>query len=767
MKNIYLICFLQMSIQVYIQGFKGISEKEIEVNQGSVTLLSGSSGAGKSTVMQAIYWCLYGSLRNVRKFGTKSGKCMVQVTINDVSIKRSKSPEELKYKDDSITLDGEEAQQKIIQLFGTKNVWLCTNYLSQGERNLFLTMSPHERLDILNEISFHQEDPGAIMDKIETKLQAVQKRFEQQNLLFTTSLESFQKRFTEANVKKSDIIDYLEPIPIQPLQQQLIQAEKNNVLYTNLVDQKNKLLNSIDHSFVDKIQVTLDQISSLEYMVPQKKKLMELKNSLGPYNFSSHLTPLPLDHDLLHQVKTKEKFMAQQQKICSQLNIPIDGIQKALEKRKLVLQVQPMLQTLYKIQEVEEELEGLQNISSPPVVYSKEEIGEKEKEICAKKDTLLCPHCSKGVKYIQNKLVTSYYLSPEEEKLTKTCIEESRKYHVIQSKIQECQKQLEHLHSLVPSSTDDILHLPKLDKNMMTRVEGEVKQLSSVIDEPFCPSSFTSEELIQCDKLYQWNEKKKEIDLIEDDGVELKVVQDGIRVLKTNVAEMQKKKMRLEMVQQELDHLENKLLHMSLVDTKSIDQQIKDVQEENEKRIHLNQLSDIAKKLFAEKQELVVKRKELVQLSSQVSTLSQLKEVANEVEHDALETILETIHNEMNECLSLLFDDPIKVELSTVKVMQKKVKPSINLKIFYKGYEIDGINSLSGGEADRVSLALTLALSKFSTFPLVMLDEFASGLDLISKERAVHALNSNDAQKTYLCISHDTVQGIYDDVITI
>jgi DNA repair exonuclease SbcCD ATPase subunit len=243
---------------------------------------------------------------------------------------------------------------------------------------------------------------------------------------------------------------------------------------------------------------------------------------------------------------------------------------------------------------------------------------------------------------------------------------------------------------------------------------------------------------------------------------------EKLGILKIKLKEGKEKKVKLDWVEKERRDIEKAVSNIQLDDLNEVKRCIQEGEEENKRREEKNQISSLAKKLFEEKKKLMEKREELVQLSSEASLLCQLKEVANEVEHDTLASVLDSIQNDMNEYLSLLFDDPMKVELSTVKVMAKKIKPSIHMKIFYKGYEMDGISSLSGGEADRVSLAMTLALNKFSSFPLVLLDEFASGLDLISKERAIQVLQSgggDSGSKTFLCISHDTVQGIYDFVI--
>jgi DNA repair exonuclease SbcCD ATPase subunit len=179
--------------------------------------------------------------------------------------------------------------------------------------------------------------------------------------------------------------------------------------------------------------------------------------------------------------------------------------------------------------------------------------------------------------------------------------------------------------------------------------------------------------------------------------------------------------------------------------------------------------SEKAEELANERLILEKQRSDLILLSNRVSTISNLKQIANELEHKRMSTILNTINDFTNEMLTILFDEPIKIEFTIYKTTKSKdkIKPSIVYKILYKGFELDHVDQLSGGEADRVSLALTCALFQFTKFPYLLLDEFASSLDLNTKENAIKTLKTflgigMNLNKSVVCISHDTVEGIYD-----
>jgi ABC-type Mn2+/Zn2+ transport system ATPase subunit len=93
-----------------------------------------------------------------------------------------------------------------------------------------------------------------------------------------------------------------------------------------------------------------------------------------------------------------------------------------------------------------------------------------------------------------------------------------------------------------------------------------------------------------------------------------------------------------------------------------------------------------------------------------------------------------------------------------------QLKAQINFVIFYKGCEYNSIDCLSGGEADRVSLAFTIALNRISSSPLILLDECMSSLDQDIREQCLDCLKTLTG-KTILLINHDGVEGHYDNVI--
>jgi len=147
--------------------------------------------------------------------------------------------------------------------------------------------------------------------------------------------------------------------------------------------------------------------------------------------------------------------------------------------------------------------------------------------------------------------------------------------------------------------------------------------------------------------------------------------------------------------------------------------------------------------------------------------LMRLKEAAVSTESQLLQNVVNSINLTIDEIAHSLFDDPIGIRMQLYHTAKTtgRTKPQVNLTISYKGGEYDNLSQLSGGEADRVSLALTLALARLNGTPILLLDECLSSLDSQLRELCLKAIKQHAAGKTIICINHESIEGHYDQVI--
>jgi DNA repair exonuclease SbcCD ATPase subunit len=130
--------------------------------------------------------------------------------------------------------------------------------------------------------------------------------------------------------------------------------------------------------------------------------------------------------------------------------------------------------------------------------------------------------------------------------------------------------------------------------------------------------------------------------------------------------------------------------------------------------------------------------------------------------------VVDGINTSVNGICETLFDRNITITLGLFKTtkVSKNTKPSVNFTISYQGGKFDNINQMSGGEGDRASIALTLALNRLSACPLIMLDESLDSLDLDMKETTIQTIRET-TEATVLVIDYGMPEGYFDRVIDV
>jgi DNA repair exonuclease SbcCD ATPase subunit len=123
--------------------------------------------------------------------------------------------------------------------------------------------------------------------------------------------------------------------------------------------------------------------------------------------------------------------------------------------------------------------------------------------------------------------------------------------------------------------------------------------------------------------------------------------------------------------------------------------------------------------------ELEIAQKSMLELTNQQSHLNRLRMLIIEVTNSSLQNLVDSINACTNNILEDLFENDIKLELKLFKEDKKtnNLKPRINFSIYYNNNTYDSIMGLSGGEKDRISLALTIALACVNPSPVLFLDE--------------------------------------------
>lgn len=151
---------------------------------------------------------------------------------------------------------------------------------------------------------------------------------------------------------------------------------------------------------------------------------------------------------------------------------------------------------------------------------------------------------------------------------------------------------------------------------------------------------------------------------------------------------------------------------------------------------------------------------------------NKLKDLISEAEGQAISSLINSINSHARLFLDDFFpENPISVLLNPFKEVKKgstvkSVKSQINVEIEYKEMSC-GLDSLSGGEVARISLAYTLALAEMINSPILMLDECTSSLDADMSSVVMESIKTHMPNKTIIVIAHQAEVGSYDNVISL
>lgn len=814
---------------VTIIGFRSHKSSRYEIKDGKLTLIAGRSGAGKSTIFQAVYWCLYANMRHVYPNGSK-GKCEVTLEFEDVIVNRKKNPEQVSIQIGNDLMEGEQAQKMIDQRFGTKDLWSTTSYIQQNSRCGLLFGTNSEKLAIINELSFTNCDPAEVQQKINNTLKEVQN-----NLLISQDIlnKDVQMFNSEHNVRPCNVEHILTSDTcleltneFQSLNTEILTLNRK-IHEVNLARSKLQMLtielDRIRDEYkginVEDTSHCQDQIISMEVSIKNHSEYRSYINTintiksslpnLDKYRSTNDVKDVSdtccikdatgnvknvTDNDIIEARRLKDayekykhvKSILETDSIENEIKMFRDRIEELDVQIKFLKDTEAKQLKLKELQFLEdrlliEEKKMASLLEYDPTVQDKiNEVNMKLKSTTK----LVCPHCENGVQYTGSYLVKCQKISDEEIFNLKNKLIEYNA--VLQSNIEHAKLE----YSIVDLKKRILLHR---EQDASTQSNNELcdnekfKGMSIAILEGF-KNNFASKimylenlghiseveepklsvEYLQDLKLYQrLNERLKNIPIVPEPVGDEPNAMD-IQKIRDHVTRMKILEMKRDTIMKRIIEIETSISDVTKLVTDEHDLRLNEVMRRcNEIKTSIDN-HNYSSRLMGLYNQIQEKNKNVQTLHTHVQTVSALRANAIKVECDLLEETVQSINLHMESILQIIFEDPITVQLSLYKETKstKQMKPQVNLSIAYKGGEYDSISQLSGGEGDRISLALILSLSLLSPSPILLLDESLAALDGVYRELCIKAIRFTvGSSKTVIAINHEDVEGLYDETI--
>lgn len=807
-------------MKLKLVNFLCYTDSTFEFGDNGLTLINGPSGVGKTSLMRAIFFALFGDGTKVQSYGKAS--CSVELEFDGLKIVRSKKPNRLIVNE---VYEDESAQSIINKKFG--DTFKTSGYIQQNNLNSFILLSPPDKLIFLEKFAFHEIDLAHIKNRCKSHINNIH--------------DELTVTISELNLSREFLKDTNIPIkvnfPIKCNKSQIEKVIKNEVIrHKNcftLISQTQKNKENKENALSDLRILNATLQSQRENLNNITEKLVVFNNRKESiiYKGNDYLSSLEeklsiilMSRDFnimsLQYTEDVEKLRILREQELNDFQIEILSLSKDIwneytkddikntitDLESCIVDIQRVehLKKYNKLNEINKiELDN-KKTNLDEYYLSIEEKKELYRKIISQKAVYTCPKCEAHVSLINENLILY------EDNIENFDEQDSEQ---LLDEINELSTKIKKIERVIPDEENKL--------NTITKNKEEIKEILNKYEEEHTLSSL--QEDIKYLQDYRSTEVQKE-KLIEKltENIELEKLSRSYNTCKSNIEKLKEKlkenstnsvieeseeqirveifnqkqnKSQLESISQDIENLEKEKKYclnilekeeqnyINKYDIKydedtmvnDINIYIKKIEElECKKSGHATNITQIDDwKKYTEEQikytklknkvkELEIKEKED---RSRYSAALTLKDNILEAESISISNIIETINMHARTYLDCFFEDnPISVQLQAFKETKKSTKPCINVVIEYKGMECD-LMMLSGGELARVVLSYTLALSEIFNTPLLLLDECTASLDQDLTSDVFDGIREHFGGKLVLIIAHQVVAGTFDKVI--
>ena len=778
-------------MKLTLHNFMKHADLNISFNPGEVILLTGDSEIGKSSILLSILWCMYGKVSKV--YQGESKKVWVKMEIDDLIIYRQARPGKIEVTNikTKSKYSGSAAQSIINDRYHNKDVWLASSYIEQKKKSFLMESGYEERMKILHSIAFEDEDPEKYIKQIDELKSIYEQKYSKLLTEHEVLADLYQKEYeresknTNSNIF-SEIKDYKTTLEqLKRLNEDYPELDlkykqnSNNIVKSDILNQqiqtlqkKYKKIVSVQSSRnVETINIKIkeleDTIRSFNSNFEHKQKYEKLERQIKSIRVKVVLNSELVTTDNFMQTKQLELDYTSGIKLAKTLKIEYspDKIKYGISKLEQQMKTHSVLSSKIPLLKELKLLERkLSYISPIPEEITIERVNNEKKKYDEMKrgvDLLNCPHCNKSVRYKNNKLIPSdlSIISKEELKkqfdLTKKVYKqhnEFKNYIEIKTKIENLSSKIEN-RELVES-------VSKIN------IKTIIKRLTDISKLNYCTKPDITSITIR--KNLDLKKFKDQIGDIKFDPIvskldintlkkELNCYSKELEVERNRIYSINKFKKDIEIIEKSLENI-------------TIDSEIEYKRNNSLDKIE-SYKSKIVKLLSLIKQKdslsvIDTLKTKINKIKHKLEIIHQIKQKAINLNCKMLDDTIRTINGTMNPILESIFEKSVILELKLFKKMKvgRKTKQMVNLDILFDTTKHE--KRLCGGEEDRISIAIMLAMNQISRSPFILMDELMGTVSPRIAKKCFKQIKEYTGNDRYtICIEHNVVRGLYDRVI--
>lgn len=783
-------------ITLTLTNFRCWENKTITIPSTGIVLLSGRSGRGKSTILNAIVYVVTGTGKNITTFGKKSTS--VELKMESFTIKRTRGPNRLVVHKNDMFYEDDEAQSIINTLFGTE--FCNTSYIDQDNANSFVFKNPASKMDFLETLLLHSFDIDGMKEKVKNEMGITKTLYSTEdgrmNALSTMLSKLTIVPSTLLTIEGITITPYNVEKVLEKMENNLAISEKN----TKILSQKIKkgesefqvyLTQFEKHKGLQRmINDINDELDGMRDMIGVKEKLDFLEKTKEEYQILKRYVEWK---KIRNEV---DKILSKNEKERNRLHSILSNLEPIHVLKKNLAQLQNANRLIDLIVKLEDEIQNPPDFSKhiedikTRLTGMKDRLTLLQKELSNHQVCYTCPSCHKVLKFSSDKLVmendmpclkdTSHIISDiksftkQIEETEKEYVEWKTKESVFKKNEKDYNEWFDKLDALLLFEDGTIVAQEDIDR-LIDTITQSIETHSTVS---------TSLKEIENDRLFNQLIKEEEklrlppniiveekeylekIDLqsLLEEISYLRVILDKEKALRTKQTTLQKELETITLTKNNEEQIK--------IDRNKYETNETKVSHYRELILKLNDWLRIEKERISyEKLESDIKEsmKKKDNYMERLRGLSKLRDHIKNAEKASLDEFIHSLNAHASVYIDEFFvDEDILVELKTTYEGKTsgKEKVSLNFEVTYRGMSGD-LSFLSGGEKDRVNLAFTLAFSELVDTRMLLLDECISSLDSETTNVVLEHLKEKYKGKLMIVVSHQANLGFFDSVIEI
>ncbi len=814
-------------MKLKLENFRCHKKAEFVIPDTGLVLLSGTSGAGKTTILNALVYALYGKL--VKPYSHDQTKCRVQIegycipgSGETLTIIRSSPGSRLKV----TTADGKEyeddaAQGVIDSLIAPHGKFLLSSYVVQRLNSSILSLPPRDQVFFIKALASVGDCNNAFRVRVQTKIghyegrahhlkgeqSVIERQFE--SVVIPSPVPPKTKnppadiRNTLQNLEHE--ITKIRPT-IETLSEEKVALETKNIQRTQAVTLEKEInslktnlskLDFCNDSASDELETEYAFLKRADSFLTAIAELKRLQDDLGQVNPSHYKT---LKAGLL-SLEANESY----QKECENLQTDYDKTLKlateVTNSKKEMTAIAAAATSLCKTKikkgpaALQAFFEKKTRLLEKAAAQSRQNIGDLSQKVAVEnlnKTRYACPKCEVELILEDSKLtlVQQHQHQPDEK--------EAVDYSALLLKAQQKSVQLEkeltdltalaHQFSLIVETTKRKV-LPASKIALLNKKIDKIKKALLVSDHNRQElKTITKNEKIMADRRAAVETILHSGDKETLGSLDRGVVRKRMESTVEKLTRFQVNKERAVVLSSEIHEKQSLLDSFGRVSpngSSTLDHVISQLKEFQTQQRDIfikfqNAQKELAQALEYEAHETALLRrasflkennclkKNLEETMGKILGFQGLNALCKKADIVATDSSIAEINFNAALYTKDLFADPIQIALSRIRTTIKgDQRDGMTTNVVYKGAAYSSLDQLSGGERQRCNLAFILAVNDIVGSPFLLLDECLNNLDGETHAEILDFLRQACYGKLVLVVAHEAAIAKFDEVVTV